>query len=454
MQSFLTYLYNVFSESETLFCLYFVARFVFGRMERTDSASLKKALAVAVPLMLLKSGLFLVNGDFELLETVICVIVFVILDTHPKFSDFFTCYLPVNFIVLGVYLIPICLACICYGPDSASLSIDRPGQRWGQRWLYVEVLFAVLIAVIFVFACHLHKKYPLYGSIHEKREKRQKKENSGSHHFYIIMGYAYLVVMCVQIVLEEVDDNRFWNMMILLFLLMMDLAFVIMLVQEYRVGYFEQTAALNEYYLNSQVQQFENYRIQQTETRRIRHDMSNHLMMLSQLAEGGDLAGIRQYLSGLSDEMKATVSELRTGNPIADAIVNAKYEQALRQGIAIDITGLLPPQLRVAAIDICTIFANALDNAIEGIPDDCPAVYRTIHIDISGSNAMHMISFRNPTDPKGKSSAATTKGDKVNHGFGLENMKRAAAKYNGQLAHRIEQQGEICCFVLEVVVFC
>ena len=440
MQPFLTYLYNVFSESETLFCLYFVARFVFGRLERTDASSLKKALAAAVPLVLIQSGLSLVNRDFELLDTIICVIVFVILDTHPKFSDFFTCYLPVNFIVLGVYLIPICLACICYGPDSASLSVDRPGQRW----LYVEVLFAVLIAVIFVFARYLHKKYPLYGSIYEKRER----------HFYILMGYAYLAVMCVQIVLEEVDNNRFWNVLILLFLLMMDLAFVIMLVQEYRVGYFEQTAALNEYYLNSQVQQFENYRIQQTETRRIRHDMSNHLMMLSQLAEGGDLAGIRQYLSGLSDEMKATASELRTGNPIADTIVNAKYEQALRQGISIDISGLLPPELRIAAIDVCTIFANALDNAIEGIPDDCPTAYRAIHIDISGSNAMHMISFRNPTAPKGKSSAATTKDDKVNHGFGLENMKRAAAKYNGQLTHRIEQQGEICCFVLEVVVFC
>lgn len=442
MQPFSTYLYNVFSESETLFCLYFVARFVFGRLERTDSASLKKALAVAVPLVLVQSGLSLVNSDFELLETVICVIVFVILDTHPKFSDFFTCYLPVNFIVTGVYMIPVCLACICYGPDSASLSMDHPSRRW----LYVEVLFAVLILVIFLFAHSLYQKYPLYEALNEK--------NGKSTDFYIVMGYAYAVVMCIQIVFEDVDDNRFLNVLILLFLLMMDLAFVIMLVQEYRVGYFEQTAALNEYYLNSQVQQFENYRIQQTETRRIRHDMSNHLMMLSQLAESGDLEGIRQYLGGLSDEMKSTVSELRTGNHIADAIVNAKYEQALRQGISIDISGVLAPDIGIAAIDICTIFANALDNAIEGIPDDCPETYRIIKLDISGSNGMHMISLRNPMNPKGKTSAPTSKGDRVNHGFGMENMKRAAAKYNGQLTHRIENQGEICFFILEVVIFC
>lgn len=436
----LDYFYNLFSQVEMMACIYIVARFVFGRMDRTDKSSVKRMLLATVPLTLFVSALIVWNDNFYYLNIIVHILMFAMLDSKRKISDIFL-YFPVLGIIMGIYMIPVCVMNVVYG----SLNFVFETENVNSAQIVVEVIFILIVAITCIAFYRLNKKYPLYFTT----DKRKK-----STVFYTVMGYGYLVVMIAQVVVELVYNNRLPAFGILVILFIMDLAMVIMLVQEYRVKYFVQIAALNEYYLNSQVEQFRNYRIQQHETRRIRHDMQNHLLMLGQLAENGDLHGIKDYISGLSEEMQLTSSELRTGNDTADAIVNAKYSQAARLGIKIEINGMFPPDMDIAAIDVCTIFANALDNAIEGIPQDCAGKNKVITIGVSNSNSMHMVTFRNPAKPIAGSTFITNKEDKINHGFGMENMRRAAEKYNGRLSNRIECEGETCYFVLEAVIFC
>lgn len=446
-QIIVEYLYNLFSCVEELVMVYIVVRFVLGRMDRTDKPSLRRALAVVIPMVLILSVLTIWNDDFSSLNMLSYCIMFVMLDSKPRIRDIFLCF-PIMGLIMGIYMIPMCILHIIYGsidPVLESTSFIFKNNEINYTVLAVELTFVTIMVVICLTLYRLYKKYPLYfvpGS---------HKKSTG---FYIGMGYGYFVLLCVQMFLDMVYNSRFLIFLVLIVLLIMDMTLIIMLVQEYRVKYFTQTAALNEYYLNSQVEQFRNYRLQQWETRRIRHDMKNHLLMLSQIAENGDLQGIKTYIGGLSEEMQSTASELHTGNDTADAIVNAKHAQAERLGIKIEIDGMLPPELNIAAIDVCTIFANALDNAIEGIPSDCPDERKIISISITNSNSMHMITFRNPTKPNSGRSLTTSKDDKINHGFGMENMRRAAAKYNGQLTHRIEGDSDMCYFVLEAVIFC
>ena len=441
-QIIVQYLYDLFSCVEELVTVYIVVRFVLGRMDRTDKASIRRMLTVVIPMMLILSVLTIWNDDFGSLN-----IMFVMLDSKPRFRDIFLCF-PVMGLIMGIYMIPMCILHIIYGSmDTVLDSTDFIFQNNEINYtiLTVELMFVTIMVVICLTLYRLYKKYPLYFV------PDNIKKHTG---FYIGMGYGYFVLLCVQTFLDMVYNSRFLIFLVLVVLLIMDMTLIIMLVQEYRVKYFTQTAALNEYYLNSQVEQFRNYRLQQWETRRIRHDMKNHLLMLSQLAENGDLQGVKKYINGLSEEMQSTARELHTGNDTADAIVNAKHAQAERLGIKIEIDGMLPPELSVAAIDICTIFANALDNAIEGIPSDCPADRRIISINITNNKSMHMITFRNPAKPDADKIAVTSKQDAVNHGFGTENMKRAAEKYNGQLTRRVEQEDEMHYFVLEAIIFC
>lgn len=446
-QIIIEYLYYLFSCLEELVTVYIAVRFVFGRMDRTDKASIKRMLTVAISIEIIFAALIVWNNSLSSLNMLVYCIMFVMLDSKPKIRDIFLC-IPVMGVIMGVYMIPMCILHIAYGSlDTVLNSVDFifKNNKINYTAFTVELVFITIIAVICLTLYFLYKKYPLY-FIPDNRKK-----HTG---FYIAMGYGYFVLLGAQTMLDIVYNSRFLTFGILIVLLIMDMAMLVMLVQEYRIKYFMQTAALNEYYLNSQVEQFRNYRLQQRETRRIRHDMQNHLLMLSQLAENGDLQGVKNYIGGLSEEMQSTASELRTGNDTADAIVNAKYAQAARLGIKIEIDGMLPPELNIAAIDICTIFANALDNAIEGIPQDCPDELKMININITNSNSMHMITFRNPAKPHPSGNSTTSKEDKINHGFGTENMKRATQKYNGQLNHRIEGDFDTCYFVLEAVIFC
>lgn len=54
-----------------------------------------------------------------------------------------------------------------------------------------------------------------------------------------------------------------------------------------------------------------------------------------------------------------------TGNPALDAIISAKQAVVAQKGIAFHYQLQIPKQLPIAPEDICVIFGNALDNAIE-----------------------------------------------------------------------------------------
>ena len=46
----------------------------------------------------------------------------------------------------------------------------------------------------------------------------------------------------------------------------------------------------------------------------------------------------------------------------------------------------------------------------------------------------------------------TSKKDRINHGFGLQNIRRAAEKYHGELTTHIETEDEEANFVLELML--
>ena len=54
-----------------------------------------------------------------------------------------------------------------------------------------------------------------------------------------------------------------------------------------------------------------------------------------------------------------------TGNKFLDIILNDKYKKALKYNISIDIDANLKLTNWIDDFDLCTLFGNLLDNAIE-----------------------------------------------------------------------------------------
>lgn len=59
-----------------------------------------------------------------------------------------------------------------------------------------------------------------------------------------------------------------------------------------------------------------------------RHDYRNHIQVLKAYAASGDMDAIKRYLDELETDLSAVDSVVKTGNPMADAILNSKISLA------------------------------------------------------------------------------------------------------------------------------
>lgn len=201
---------------------------------------------------------------------------------------------------------------------------------------------------------------------------------------------------------------------------------------------------MNRMYLDAQKNHYERMKQIETDTRKFRHDIVNHINILQGLIMDRKYELAEEYLGEINVNMNKIQPIIRTGSDIVDAIVHEKYEKARENQIHFELTGVFPDKLLISNYDICTILANALDNAIEA----CQKVEgnRYIRIEIRSHQAMlHMIICNSM---QGVVSLATTKRNKQYHGYGLNNLKECVERNQGQVEIRHADRE----FVLDIIV--
>ena len=101
------------------------------------------------------------------------------------------------------------------------------------------------------------------------------------------------------------------------------------------------------------------------EMRGWRHDYRNHIQLLKMYAQNGDLDAIRAYLDALETDLTRVDTVVKTGNRMADAILNSKISLAKSKHIPVRADAHIPVALAVSDLDLCVILGNLFDNAIE-----------------------------------------------------------------------------------------
>lgn len=167
------------------------------------------------------------------------------------------------------------------------------------------------------------------------------------------------------------------------------------------------------------------------QTKAFRHDIKNHLSVLDGLLDKGQIEESRSYL----DKLKAASASLsfpcQTGNPVVDILLGEKMGIAQAGGIHVEASVILPRACGIDDFDLCIVFANALDNAINA----CQSFEGERSICISGQRQgdFYMLEFRNSC-PAGASAKI---------GTGLSNIKAVAEKYQGAML--LEKDGSSFC---------
>lgn len=165
------------------------------------------------------------------------------------------------------------------------------------------------------------------------------------------------------------------------------------------------------------------------ETRKIRHDIGNHLSALAVLLDNENVTEARRYLSEISTEMAAQRLPISSGRAVLDALLYSKATAAEKDGTTLKIEILTAIGEKYTDFDLCGIFGNILDNAIEGCNKTDGE--RFITLTVKSQMDMLCIFCENSCAPMKNADLSTDKPDKSAHGFGLKRIRQLAEKYGG-----------------------
>ena len=173
--------------------------------------------------------------------------------------------------------------------------------------------------------------------------------------------------------------------------------------------------------------------------RSMRHDMGNHIQTLEHLVAHNNMDDATEYLEHLKNEWDEVSPEIKTGSPVIDVILMEKLREAKERQIRFLSDFHYPQNTKLNAFDLSVIMNNALNNCMENVSGDDP------YISISSfrKNSIFMITIKNSFVGHlnfGDSDLPETTKSGREHGMGLNNIRRVARMYMGDIS--LEQGNE------------
>ena len=174
------------------------------------------------------------------------------------------------------------------------------------------------------------------------------------------------------------------------------------------------------------------------ELRRFKHDFGNMKIGLSQCLKEGDCEGALDMLNSAAIDMQRSSEDIvgfDTGNGIVDAILADKQSRATNNNIRIVFNGSVPPN-SIAPTDLCVIFGNTLDNAIEACEKISADTEKIVFVTCKCNSGFIFIDITNPVAEDvviHGTNIETSKPDKASHGYGLYSLNKTVKKLDGEV---------------------
>ncbi len=425
-----------------LVCIFAVLKYIFLEEGFLNNSSWVYYIEAYFIIMFLEKVIKIFNTNMYLITVFIFFVVFFLITRNDKFMGGLFLVIPSIGIALSAFMIPISIA---YLSVKSMKTLSNTGNN--KMWIF-DVMLLLLLCLI-VDSKQKWGKYALIVNNRKYLEKWEKYTLSAFGIFLVFIDYFVLSI-------DKLGINRSYAWIFIVvcncIIILLEFAIITFVFQGSSAKYYEKIAEINEYYFKAQLKHFKAYEETQKETRRIRHDMNNHMNCIYLLLEEKRYDEIKEYINEMGNIIRNINKDIRTGNDIADAIINEKNIIARKNNINIELAGQFDQSMKADPIDICTIFSNALDNSIEAL-DKINNNNKTIYIKLKSKGNMHFISFLNLTEIEGVCEK-TSKKDTLNHGFGLTNIRKAVKKYDGQINISIYKEDNKSYFKLDIIIFC
>lgn len=316
---------------------------------------------------------------------------------------------------------------------------------------FLDFSYIVLLRVFFSLL--------LYLLIRFRGPDAETELSASLWHLMLFLTFLPLGIVLSIVLLTPQTYTSAWLLRLYAVLLVLALLFFLALLWTIAVLSRQQELEKQNLYAETNRAYYESLQRQHFEVRRLKHDLSNHLRTLSLLPEGEK----ERYIVNLLESPGLTQRTDYCKDMTVNAVLSIK-EAAMRENGIHPVWKLdIPEELPFEKAEVCVLFANALDNAIEG----ClafPEEKRFIELTSRCRKGIFVMSVKNPTtltfdarrpsspkspgipptikkgkpskDSPSKSSKhlpSSTKSDAKRHGFGLRSMDSIVQHHQGSL---------------------
>lgn len=292
---------------------------------------------------------------------------------------------------------------------------------------------------------------------------KQKWFQSFFQYLHILKWFQYIAILIItvscisllitsEIALGKLGNSKisvtFYGLSIILFGAIIG-GIIWLVYGVYKTDYYFKQNQLKDEIIYAQQQYYQSIYENDKEMRRFRHDIRSQLGCLNLLLEEGETEQAVTYLKSIEDNFnKKILYKYRVGNEVLDAVINYIYSQVEPKDIVLDVRGKICNIGKTDIYDLCTIFSNAINNAVEAC-EKIQDVEKEITVSILEQEKTVFYRFENPATMEMYEvikQSGTTKEDSKNHGFGIENIRRAVEK-NGGVMEYLYQDGKL---ILEI----
>ncbi|WP_251387428.1 ATP-binding protein [Mediterraneibacter agrestimuris] len=166
--------------------------------------------------------------------------------------------------------------------------------------------------------------------------------------------------------------------------------------------------------------------------KQIQHDLNNHFIVLRGMLDFRREDEAKKYLDNLIRYELGSRCEVQSGNTAIDSILNYKKLEAEQHSVTFEPDVQIPKELDISSHAMSIILGNAIDNAIEAAEK---TEEKSICLILHYTKGRLLIQISNPYIGELQTGAGgeylTGKKEKVNHGFGLKNIRETVEKVGG-----------------------
>lgn len=201
-------------------------------------------------------------------------------------------------------------------------------------------------------------------------EKSKGKTDFCIYSYFFMEVSMLLTLTGLQFVVESQTNQRFMLVAKILSIVSILSVFALVLFIFYMnhvnlkmKNYLDMEQLLRE----NQKSYYEAMLAKEEETKKFRHDITNHMICLNELLQNDRKVEAISYVGEVERKISAIQQYYYcVGNIIFDSIMNY-YLPQLGQDVTIKVVGKCEEELEIKEFELCTIFSNLVKNAVEEI---------------------------------------------------------------------------------------